>query len=176
MSPGQRNFIEGLLRDRVVGADLRARAQDLLDADSTGRNVSLTIDALKACERDRSGEPLMVVETPRRGGDQVPVGIYEQDGTLYAVRPNRARTARYALEIQRTSTGRILESGEEVNLEFEYAPGVVNRLTDSDRVSLARAEELSLRFGRCVCCGQGLKVAESVRRGVGPVCARRYFA
>ncbi len=171
MTPRQRAFIESLLRDRDVPEDLSTIAANCLATDD--RSPSNVIDALLACPRveatraDEEARPLR--------SEQVPVGIYEMDEGLYAVRPNRAKTARYALEIRTTSTGRITEAGEEVHVEFEYAAGIVNRLTLEHRCSVERAEDLSLRFGKCICCGHGLKVADSVRQGVGPVCKRRYF-
>lgn len=41
-------------------------------------------------------------------------------------------------------------------------------------MTLDEAKAFILRYGQCVRCGRRLKAAESVERGIGPVCVR-YF-
>jgi hypothetical protein len=42
-------------------------------------------------------------------------------------------------------------------------------------MNFEKAKALTIRYGRCICCGRRLKAAQSVERGIGPVC-RRYFS
>lgn len=53
---------------------------------------------------------------------------------------------------------------------WEYARGAIRDLRPEHRMSVERAKELSVRFGRCIRCGALLTAEESVERGIGPVC------
>ena len=53
---------------------------------------------------------------------------------------------------------------------WEYARGAIRDLRPEHRMSVERAKELSVRFGRCIRCGALLTADESVERGIGPVC------
>lgn len=86
-------------------------------------------------------------------------GFYTHDGDVYVVVENKAKTNAYAKRMN-LATGR-----------WEYAPGVVKRLTD--RLTIEQAAALGHLHGRCVCCGAELSDPESVERGIGPVCAKR---
>lgn len=103
-------------------------------------------------------------------------GVYEVNGEIFNVKWNKTKTNLYAQRlIERPGVNRLTESGDEVHFEFEYAPGVVRRLQPHHKMSIDRAEELTLRYGRCLVCGRRLKATESVRQGIGPVC-RKTFA
>lgn len=103
-------------------------------------------------------------------------GVYEVNGEIFNVKWNKTKTNLYAQRlIERPGVNRLTESGDEVHFEFEYAPGVVRRLQPHHKMSIARAEELTLRYGRCLVCGRHLKATESVRQGIGPIC-RKTFA
>jgi hypothetical protein len=39
----------------------------------------------------------------------------------------------------------------------------------------ARAQELTIKYGRCIACGRKLYVSESVKRGMGPQCRKKWF-
>ena len=53
---------------------------------------------------------------------------------------------------------------------WEYAAGAIRRIRPEHRMTVERAVELSVRFTRCIRCGADLTAAESVERGIGPVC------
>lgn len=118
------------------------------------------------------------VPAPRSSDDtpQAVVGIYEYEGELFAVRPSKTNPDRtVALRIIVAPSNRMNQDGAISKLTFERAKGMVYRLKEEHRLTHARAEELSIQYGNCICCGKGLKVAESVKRGIGPVCAKKYF-
>jgi hypothetical protein len=41
-------------------------------------------------------------------------------------------------------------------------------------MSLEKAKQLNIKYGRCIICGLKLKAAKSVEAGMGPVCIK-YF-
>lgn len=103
-------------------------------------------------------------------------GVYEVNGEIFNVKWNQRKTNLYAQRlVELPQVDRLAESGDTVHFEFEYAPGVVGRLRPHHKMSIERAEELTIRYGRCLVCGRRLKDAESVKRGIGPVC-RKTFA
>jgi len=53
---------------------------------------------------------------------------------------------------------------------WEYAAGAIRDLRPEHRMTVERAKELSVRFGRCIRCGALLTAEESVERGIGPIC------
>lgn len=61
-----------------------------------------------------------------------------------------------------------------MRIDFEYAPGAIKVIREEHRMDLERAKELAVQYGRCLNCGRKLKVAESVERGIGPVCIKRF--
>ena len=101
-------------------------------------------------------------------------GVFELDGEVYVVKPNQAKTRLYAKRVVEITGDRLTEADTVVKIELEYAPGVIYKLTEAHRMPLARAEELTARYKKCIVCGRGLKAATSVKQGIGPVCVK-YF-
>lgn len=101
-------------------------------------------------------------------------GVYEKDGIVYVVKFNKEKTALYAKQIRELNSTRITEAGTVVEIEFDYVAGAVYRLTPDDKMPLDRAKEYTIRYGRCIVCGRDLKKAESVERGIGPVCIKSF--
>jgi hypothetical protein len=56
-----------------------------------------------------------------------------------------------------------------------YSPGVVGRLSATDALTEVQAASLGHQYGRCVLCGKELSDADSVARGIGPVCYARHL-
>ena len=86
-------------------------------------------------------------------------GYYNLDGDVWVVVPNKAETSVYAKRMN-LATGR-----------WEYVTGAAKFLTE--RLTLEQAAALGHLHGRCVLCGAELSDPESVKRGIGPVCAKR---
>ena len=82
-----------------------------------------------------------------------------------------------ALKTRRTRGGqRLVDATEErVHGEWEYAPGLLRSIRPELRMNLEQAKEFILRYGQCARCGRRLKAAQSVERGIGPVCIQ-YFS
>jgi hypothetical protein len=102
-------------------------------------------------------------------------GVYEKDGEVYVIRKSKDGRL-YAMQLMPLSSNsaRLTEAGTKVNFDYVYAPGAMSVLNVSDRMSLERAQELTIQHRRCLVCGRRLKAADSVARGIGPVCAKMY--
>lgn len=145
--------------ERVANAD---EWVEVTDPDQ--RALSARIDAMMRVDRDR----------PASSGAELAPGVYEVDRVVYVVKPNRTKTAVYAKRLVEIGGRRLTEAGEVANIEFVYAPGAVKLIRPEHRMTTERARTLTLVYGRCLNCGRHLKAAESVERGIGPVCAKAF--
>jgi hypothetical protein len=119
--------------------------------------------------------PVQVEERQPRKPAVDKVGVYETpEGKIYTVTLNKKKTGTYAKEVVEIGGVRTTDAGIFVNVEFRYARGVIYSLTPEMKMTGARAQELTLRYGRCIVCGRFLKAAESVLQGIGPVCVQRF--
>lgn len=100
-------------------------------------------------------------------------GVYEVGNDIYVVRLTRDKQRTYASKLVELNTGRRLtETGWIVPIDFEYAKGAIYDILPEHRMSLDRAKELTIRYGRCIVCTRHLKAAKSVEQGMGPVCIK----
>lgn len=138
------------------------------------------IPAGMKCEWERGAGVRHVGECPKTAqaaaapAATVQMGVFRKDGKIYVVKPNREKTRFYAKEIVE-SPARMTEAGAVVDFEAVYRPGVIYKLTETDRWDLADAHDFLTKFARCIVCGRHLKAAKSVAGAIGPVCAK-YFA
>jgi hypothetical protein len=102
-------------------------------------------------------------------------GVYEHDDRVYmVVRSGAGRLYAKVLTERLSHIRRLTEAGETVHATFEYDAGAVRSLSATDRVSPERARELGQVTTYCCVCGTKLEDAESVKRGIGPTCAKKY--
>jgi Family of unknown function (DUF6011) len=102
-------------------------------------------------------------------------GVYETpSGDIFVVKPNREGTRLYAKRLVEINAQRATEAGERVEIEFQYESGAIYGLKPEMKMDLERAKALTIRYGRCIVCGRRLKAAESVERGIGPVCIKSF--
>jgi hypothetical protein len=101
-------------------------------------------------------------------------GIYERDGEVYRVKRGRESGNLYASRMKVIGGLRATEAGTVVGIEFDYDAGAIFKLTDADRMTVARAKELCLQYNVCINCGAKLKDAASVELGIGPVCILKF--
>jgi hypothetical protein len=113
--------------------------------------------------------------------DAVKYGIYQKDGQVYMVVPSKKNPDRVYAKMMVESAPRLTEAGEVVDFEWEFAPHMVWKLTEADRMTLADAGKLMVKYGKCLKCRKTLKAAKTMKTveetgvSIGPVC-RRYFA
>lgn len=150
----------------------RAFVEDALAEGLAQRDASRLIDYLKR-------QPRVVDETTTTtegvpDGALTP-GVYElAAGEVYVVKPNRDKTRLYAKRLIEINAERLNEVDDHVKIEFVYEAGAVLKIRPEHRMDVERAKALTLRYGRCICCGRFLKAAQSVERGIGPVCIKAF--
>ncbi len=106
---------------------------------------------------------------------RVAPGVYElPTGEIYVVKLNRAKTRVYAKRLVEVDSERLSKENKRVKFDFEYESGAIFRIEPDHLMGIERAKQLMIQYGRCIVCGRRLKVAESVERGIGPVCIK-YF-
>jgi Family of unknown function (DUF6011) len=161
-------------RIEAVGAIVENR-----EGTMTRRDISQWIDWFKKQPWDRTDRPAVSAATgPDNSFDpqSLDIGVYERpDGELYLVKLNRERTYKYAKHAV-TSTERATEGKTVIKLSFAYEKAAIRTLRPEMRMSAERALALSIEFGNCICCGHTIWVADSVLRGIGPVCLTKYFS
>jgi hypothetical protein len=89
-------------------------------------------------------------------------GIYKLGDDIVKVNASRSTGRPYATVLTRVD-------GENRGT-FEYAPGLIRKLTPEHRLTLAQASEFGHLYHFCACCGRELTHPESVKAGIGPVC------
>lgn len=105
------------------------------------------------------------------------IGMYTSGDDIFKVQKSRTSGHLYAKRLVVIGGKRLVDADESVvNFEFEYAPGAVRDLRDSDRMTREQAAAFGLRFGICCVCGKTLTDAESVKNGIGPVCIKQFDA
>lgn len=156
----QLNFIGSLLDKPQVEEIDRIRYNAEMGREISKSRASTIIGELKAIVAAAG-------VTQYSSNEAAAEGVYELNGTFYAVRTARSdNTRRYAYEAVITDT----------SVTFEFSKGTVYRLGEARRLDLGEIEALSLQFSRCFICGRKLSAKESKARGIGPVCAKRVQA
>jgi hypothetical protein len=134
-------------------------------------------------ERRRAEQPVVAVPAQpaeSKAPQAVAYGVYQKDGAVYIVVPNKAGTRTYAKKMVE-SAPRLTEHGEQADFEWEMAPGMIWKLTEADRMPLEDAHALVIKYGRCLKCRRTLKAFKTLQtaaetgRMLGPKC-RLYFS
>lgn len=89
-------------------------------------------------------------------------GFYEHGGSVYRVQKSKNTGNLYA---------KILVTEEFGRAHWDYAPGVVRKLADADRLTLETARKMGHAYGVCMVCGRTLTDPSSVDAGIGPICS-----
>lgn len=171
VTENQKNLIRALLAERDVPQFERDELFAQAKAGMSWHTARAWIPVLKAYPFKQGTKPVRQ-EIP-------PVGIYELSGQIYAIREftndkgDRIRYARQAQAVDKDGIDVAIDSPAAHRVDFIKAPGVQYRLADGRRLELAEIEALSLQFSTCFVCGRTLKVNESKKAGIGPVCRKR---
>lgn len=173
MTARQVSYIRDLTASHVLSDADRKRLIDILDhdADQDTRWASEVITWL--LRRPKQETPSTVAPTTP---EKLVVGVYQLDSQVYVVRPTKVSGHLAAYRVVEIGGQRVTQVGETVSFELRYARGLMAVLRMSHRMPLEAAEKLMIRYGRCICCRRLLKDATSVKNGIGPICAKRYFA
>jgi hypothetical protein len=157
----QRNYVKKLRDGRELPADVVAfYTDDFIDEKMTKVQASKAIDAMRGFAFKPNTKAEVVAEA-KVTNPVTEEGIYERKGHVYDVVQSKAGHW-YAKEL--TDEG------------FVYVGAApVKALTANDKMTKARATELSLARARCIRCGKQLSKQSSVDQGMGDICAS-YFA
>lgn len=176
-SEKQVNFIEKLIGQ--LNEDTRPAMQTFYEGvvergELTGKAASGMIDGLL---KEVRNQPKPAAPQPPAAGE-VYEGMYRKDGEIYKVqRAVHGSGNLYAkilvvdTEAVRDADGSIVEAAE---VHFEYAPGAINKLSVSDKLSLDEAKAFGALYGTCCVCGRTLTNETSIEAGIGPICAKKF--
>lgn len=145
----QAAYIVKLLASREVPSSLRAEAENV----AASKAVSALIDRLKACPW-RQAAPAQGAAKPKLAA----AGFYCREGLYYKVKENVNSGRRYA-SVYSEASG-----------TWEYAKGMVMRLTEDQRLTQEQAAAFGHLYGVCCICTRTLSNDQSIERGIGSVC------
>lgn len=159
-------FLTKLVNEKEVPTSILEAMIAEVDAGLSSRKASDAIDYLLRLPRKASAQ-----------AEQPEVGVYVfEDGTICKAQQNRAKTNTYTMRWVEIRGERLVDATEDrVHGEWEYAPELKGRLACARKMTLDEAKDFILRYGQCVRCSRRLKAADSVERGIGPVCMQ-YFS
>jgi hypothetical protein len=119
------------------------------------RNRHETITEVRACSGQGASTPAS--SAPRKPATE---GMYVLDGTVYKV-------LRAVHGSGRLYAQRLTPDG------FQAERGALNWLTQAHRMTAEEAAAYGNLYGRCVRCQAPLTDGESIKRGIGPICATK---
>lgn len=164
-TPKQEGFINRLIKGAAnfdsLNGEQNTIFQKVLAAETiTKDDASYLISGLLKCP-----------EKPR--GEMAKPGYYmKPDGTYLVVVENRAKTATYAKRLDVTPAA----DGGRSRAKWTYAPGEGREVAHMTPMSLTEAAKFGHLHGVCFVCCRALTDPESVKNGIGPVCAKRFGA
>lgn len=157
------SYAKTLLETRVSPPEY-AMALDLINSGDklTFKAVKKIIEALKdAPWKPRPARP------DAASAVELTEGLYElPDGTIYRLKTAQRSKRMFAAKAE------FIDGF----VRFEYERGGMNRVKPEHKMSLERADELSLKFAQCMCCDRELSNKVSVALGIGPICRAKYFS
>lgn len=169
--------LAGERRDDRIGLDGEERIENVaarIENGATKREVSTWISHLLRMPIDTREVQVPQQREVKEVNAELTPGVYEVNGQVYIVKPNRAKTGLYAKRLVEIASERLNANDDLVNIEFVYAPGVIFDLKPEYKMPLERAEALTIRYGRCIVCNRRLKAGKSVKQGIGPVCIKSF--
>jgi len=178
VTEAQVNFIQRLqaerIPDKAANGGLEALRMMWTEKRATRQGASLVIDFLLACPV-REVAPVI---------DEVSIeGMHRLDGQIYKVQvavhgSGRPYAKRLVTEQVGTCGGCEKCDGEDrcpvYTSRFDYAAGVVRRLSLETRLSLEEAKEFGAVYGTCCVCSRTLTKESSIEAGIGPICAGKF--
>jgi hypothetical protein len=123
------------------------------------RGITVVTDGLSSEAASQKIEELRSIPKPTTPVDLSP-GAYRHNGEVYSVRVGRQ--------------SRRLQAYVYSQNQWAYVRNIVPFLSPSERMTLDEAMAFGAQTGQCCVCAAPLTDPESVRRGIGPVCAKKY--
>lgn len=167
MTPGLRQFAHKWINDwEAPEGDVSGFTEWLADVkESFTRRGTLTDGQAKGILNTATARrPEPKPERKSNGGGITEDGIYLHGETVYKVQFSQQGRL-YAKEL-------VIEDGRG---RFEYASGMVYKLTPDERMTLEQAKEFGALYGTCCNCGRTLTNEDSIEAGIGPICAGKFL-
>lgn len=158
----QINYLTTLVHQH---SDMGTEVVDLwkLSGSLTKGFASTMIEDLKSQPKLRTTMP------PYRDGSAVELGFYRTAaGEFYEVVLTKDKQRRYAKILKRN-----LEPGKNATWSWEYRKGALSALKGLVPLSIGEAGEWGKANSRCIICLRPLTDEDSIKKGIGPSCARR---
>lgn len=163
-SERQTAFIASLLSDRNAPVTYSENISERMsEGVLSSREASAAIDYLKALPK-RPGA------AAKAANIDLPLGIYTVGEEIWRVGVSRTTGRKYASRLR----GDLLTMGAKPQFDFVKG-GLAVLAREGERMPLDWAEAWGLSHGWCICCDAYLTDPASVERGIGPVCAKKYF-
>lgn len=112
---------------------------------------------------------------------QVTVGVFKCGSDIYVVKPAwKGATKLYAWRLVESAPRKTL-AGTVIPFRLVKAYGAIYKLTEDMRLTMADANEISAKYGKCICCARALYAADTITKceqtgiWVGPDCRKAYF-
>lgn len=163
-TPKQENFINNLARKAAnfdaLTPEQEATFKKVLASEFISKDdASYLITGLLKCD-----------QKPR--GEMAKPGYYiHRSGAYLVVVKNKKGDATYAKRLDVTK-----EEGQRAKARWVYAPGMGTEVAHMTPMSLQEAAKFGHLHGVCFVCCRALTDPESVKRGIGPVCATKFGA
>lgn len=155
----QVSFAQSLVTSKEGGQELLAnvlqsRGVHSLEQLSRG-DVSALINSLKVAKAKE-----VVIKISE-------VGAYLLDETIYSIRLGQ-ESKKWQVWSYDDNAKKYLRNAKEVE------KNVLEKVDETNRLTLEQAIKYSAQTGICCHCGRTLTVLKSVAGGIGPICAKRY--
>lgn len=178
----QISFLTDLIKSRdtrkLSAAGMKV-LNDLAWGQASRSQVSATIDELKTLPKKAVvlAAPASPASAPAAPAAPLTEGIYvvPADGSILKLKKSKAGNL-YCLAMQDISGKRLTVEGEIVKWDWAYAPGLIKHVEPAWKMTAEIGEALSIKTGNCLWCGHSIWAADTVKKGIGPVCAKKYFA
>lgn len=180
----QVKYINVLIGQREVPADFLARLTERLDEGTVDKALaSETITWLKRRPVTKSElvagkAEVTVPATPAVVQGPLCPGVYVlPDGKLVKLVLNKTKTALSARFWENFHGERLTLVGEKVKARWVYVVGskaVIAGISPEMKMTKDQAKQFTTVYGVCCNCGRKLEAAESVEKGIGPVCIKKF--
>lgn len=149
-SDRQVGFIRALVAQKYTTAEQVKYMEFLNSAVISKSRASEIITHLKSLP-DVHGAPVE--------DELVPLEFYMVDGVVYRVKLS-SKDRLYAEALEGTS--------------FNYAPGAIRKIRAHHKLTLEQAKAYGAENGVCCRCGATLTNPDSIKAGIGPICAGKF--
>lgn len=168
-SPKQMSYLTDLVTNRakILGVPVTPEIEKWL-AETTKANASVRIEkAIAALKKAQVAKAKIAHTTASAAIASIDEGIYivpDKGADLYYQVVTSESGHRYAKKFDRYSN------------TYQYSPGGIRVVSAKGRkITLSEAMEFGKAVGKCVCCGRTLTNPDSIKAGIGPICASKYF-